>query len=128
MISPIAISIRIIDHKDQRYDTAGDYIELGDEWFITLSKTNDWRYWFLVLIHELVEMGLTKNDNIDWDKIDLFDMIGDGSESDDPGSLENAPYHEQHKKAEQVEKMVAKFLGVDWQEYSDALDALEYKE
>jgi hypothetical protein len=125
-----AIESWVIAHKDQKYNTAGDYWETSEghngTWAIRLSELSDWRYEFLVLIHELVEMALTKHAGIDWKDIDNFDTIGAGKDHPDPGSLKSAPYYNEHKAAEMVEKIVASALKVKWEEYNQALDALEY--
>jgi hypothetical protein len=41
--------------------------------------------------------------------------------------LRSAPYHNEHVIATQIEKKFAKAMGVDWKEYNEVLDALEYK-
>jgi hypothetical protein len=120
------IQITPVDHKAQHYDTAGDYGEDGCGWWLAISKQKDWRFEGLLMIHELVEMMLTKNNGVDWKDIDDFDVTGEGKDHPDPGTLKSAPYHNEHMLATQIEKKVAKMLGVDWQEYNEALDALEY--
>lgn len=125
---PVHIDVQLIPHNHQRYDTAGDYYERFGAWQVRISDTPDWRHAALVMIHELVEMVLTKQDKISWLDIDTFDRYGAGKDSDDPGSLENAPYHSQHVRAECIERQVAAWLGVDWGEYNTALDSLIYKE
>jgi hypothetical protein len=112
----------------QEYDTAGDYKEFRGEWLVNISQLPDWRHEFLVALHELVEMALTRHHRVDWKDIDQFDKEGEGKNHPDPGSLVNAPYHNQHKLAEQVEKRVAKMLDVDWNKYNEVLDALEWEE
>lgn len=121
------ISVHIIPHRNQKYSTCGDYWELGERWDVRISKTEDWRHSYLVLIHELTEMALTKNDGVNWDDIDKFDMEGDGKDHPDPGTLKSAPYHKQHLLATVIERRLAKMLNVDWDEYNEALDSLEYK-
>lgn len=115
----------------QNYPTAGDYENAGSEkypfWKIKIAQMPDWRHEALLLIHELTEMLLTAHDGIDWKDITEWDTLGAGKDSDDPGALPDAPYHRQHMKAEQIEKQLAEWLGVDWAEYNTALDALEYK-
>jgi hypothetical protein len=125
-----AIEAWVIAHRDQKYDTAGDYWE-SDEghngtWAIRLSELPDWRMEFLVLIHELIEMGLTKHRGISWDEITAFDTVGDGKDSDDPGRITTAPYHKEHMFSENIEKILAEELEVDWIDYNRALDSLEY--
>jgi hypothetical protein len=111
-------------HTSQHYDTAGDYKEIPDAWVVSVSELSDWRHEALIMLHELVEMVLTKNNGLSWDDITRFDIE---SQHPDPGSLPEAPYHKEHKLAEKIEKMMAKELGVDWKEYNKELDSLEYK-
>lgn len=117
------ISVNIRPHTSQHYDTAGDYQELKDAWVIRLSELSDWRYEGLVLVHELVEMLLTKANGVSWDDITKFDIE---SGHPDPGTLPEAPYHKEHVFATKIEKMLAKELGVNWKDYNNELDSLEY--
>lgn len=111
-----------IPQKEQLYATSGNYWEEHKNWYVRVSETSDWRYEFLVLLHELVEMALTKRRGIDWNLIDEWDMMGPGKDSDDPGAMEDAPYHKEHMQAESIERQVAEMLGVVWDEYQKALD------
>lgn len=113
-------------HATQKYDTAGDYEELKGVWYVDVSELPDWRMEFLIAIHELVEMACTKHNGVPWKDIDHFDIEGGGKDHPDPGSLETAPYHKEHMAAEQIERKVAELLGVEWETYNQALDALEY--
>jgi len=120
------IRINITKHFRQKYDTAGDYEARNGMWYVTISELPDWRHSFLVAIHELVEMACTKHNGVDWKEIDAFDIEGGGKDHPDPGSLEDAPYHKEHMAAEHIERKVAELLGVEWETYNQALDALEY--
>ena len=121
------IQVDIITHKSQKYDTAGDYEQMRDgRWVLSISRLTDWRYEACILIHELVEMCLTKHHNVDWKDIDIFDISGEGKDHPDPGTLPSAPYHNEHILATQLEKKFAKMLGVDWKKYNEELDSLEY--
>ena len=123
---PIGIDVAFINHTSQRYDTAGDYSELGGWWAIQISKTKDPRHAMLVMVHEIVEMILTKQNGVNWSSIDEFDTIGEGKDHSDPGTMPSAPYHNEHMLATQIEKKLAKMMGVDWEEYNQALDEMEY--
>lgn len=116
-----------IPHSCQDYDTAGDYSECQKMWVVRISQLGNWKHEFLVLIHELVEMALTKEHGVDWKDIDRFDKEGEGANHPDPGTLVSAPYHNEHMLATQIEQKVAKMLGVDWKEYEESFDNLEYK-
>src|ERR1035437_6759679 len=119
--------INVIPHKLQKYDTAGDYEESEGVWVTSISEMEDWRYEALVALHEFVEMVLTKNNGVDWALIDDFDKTGDGKNHPDPGMLKSAPYHNEHMLATQLEKKFAKMLGVDFEEYDNSFERLEYK-
>jgi len=121
------IHINIIAHNLQEYDTAGNYAELNNKWAMWITELPDWKYEACLLIHELVEMCLTKAHNVDWKLIDAFDINGEGKDHPDPGTLKSAPYHNEHMLATQLEKRFAKMLGVDWNEYNRVLDSLEWR-
>jgi hypothetical protein len=116
------VVIETIPHKEQRYDTCGDWLFDGDTLKIFVSKTKDWRYSFLVAVHELIEVGLCKQAGITQQAVDKFDMNfkGKGEPGDDP----KAPYRIQHAVATAIERDVALELDVDWQKYEAALNKL----
>lgn len=113
------ISIKTIPHSKQRYNTVGDYWENGDTWQFRISKMKD-DYEFLVVIHELIEAYLTKKRDIKWKDIDKFDKewlkmkdIGDI----EPGNNNKAPYYKEHRFAENIERLIAHELSIDWFKY-----------
>lgn len=117
------ISVNTRPHATQHYDTAGDYQALKDAWVIRVSELSDWRREGLILVHELVEMLLTKSNDVSWDDITKFDTE---SGHPDPGTLPEAPYHKEHMVALKIEKALAKELGIKWKDYNNELDSLEY--
>ena len=121
------IDHRVIPHTDQYYDTAGNYWDDGSEWKMRVSKMEDWRYEALVTLHEFIEMCLTTHHNISWDDIDYFDR-NEGKDSDDPGRMPEAPYHNEHMLAMQLEKKFAKMLGVDWKKYDSSFADLKWRD
>ena len=126
------INILTIPHKEQRYDTCGDYWEdASHALHIRISHLPDPRYEQLILIHELVEYFLLKIAKIPISKVDLFDIKfeknrkeGDLSE---PGDDPKAPYYHQHQIATIVERLCAHFFKVDWSAYENAVLELEYE-
>ena len=77
------INIETIPHGDQRYPTVGDYWD--DEngvMQVRVSDMKDWRYEALVVIHELVEMFLTKHRGIPEHEISEFDIKFEQSRAD----------------------------------------------
>jgi hypothetical protein len=121
------IDIRIIPHKDQIYETAGNYGEDGCGWWMEISKMEDWRYEAMCAMHELLEMILTKAQGVDWKDIDNFDMTGEGKDMDDPGISPKAPYHTQHLAAMRLEKDICKIMGIPWYKYDRSYSKLVWR-
>ena len=116
------ITIETIPHGDQRYPTAGDWMFDNDHLVIRVSDLGDWRYSMAVGLHEAVEALLCKQDGISQTAVDQFDRgyEGEGEPGDDP----EAPYHRQHCAATEVEKTLVAALGVPWDVYDAAVEAL----
>lgn len=122
------IIIKTIPHKEQRYETVGDYQLRHGQWEITVSDMGNDDYEFLVLLHELVEWKLTQKRGISEESITAFDKQfeekrADGN-IDEPGNDWNAPYHKEHVFAECIERMVAHEIGVDWEKYDKTVNNL----
>lgn len=125
------IVIDFIDHKDQRYETVGDYVETDTEVHIFVSKMRP-HYEFLVALHELIEVYLVRSAGVKIDDIDNFDkafeamrnlypqIVGD----EEPGNSPNAPYYDFHQIASRIEKYFADTLKVDYNEYDKAVNSL----
>jgi hypothetical protein len=110
--------------------------------YIKVSELSDWRRVFLVVVHELCEVGLCVNDGVSQATVDAFDKGFEGdrervtsnpavSEYDkcladiaEPGDHPNAPYRKQHCFATAVERMLAAALDVNWHDYELELEAL----
>ena len=103
-----------------RYKTVGDYNDptvlngrlLLD---IDVAETGNVDMDFLIGFHELIESWLCYKRGIKDKEISGFDIAHE--ESNDPGRLKDAPYRKEHMFAERLEKMMARQLGVDWDEY-----------
>lgn len=126
------INIAVIPHREQRYDTVGDYwtdvepngIEVEQ---FRISDMGVWQYEALVAVHEFVERILCKAARITNESIDKFDKKfeedrenghhGDEEPGDDP----DAPYYKQHQFASIVERMLCHELGIDWHTYEQAV-------
>ncbi|MDD5152596.1 MAG: hypothetical protein PHS95_01180 [Candidatus Pacebacteria bacterium] len=111
-----------IPHKEQRYNTVGDWVFEGDEIKIMVSDTGDPRMNALVGVHELVEVLLCKDRGISQSDVDKFDM--GHPELSDPGSHPDAPYKKEHEFATKVEKMLCDEFGIKWEEYEKILHNL----
>jgi len=116
------ITIETIDHNDQRYNTIGDWQSIGDTLVIKVSETGNIWYNILAGIHELVEAVLCYAYSITQQQVDEFDM--NHPELDEPGDSKDAPYHEQHKFASLIEKLLAIELDADWGEYENNLEEI----
>jgi len=119
------ITIETIPHKEQRYETVGDWQFLGDDLTIRVSgmdhvamKSEQSYYEFLIGIHELIEAVLCKAYGITQEQVDYFDMSHPDAE--EPGALIDAPYYRQHLLASVIEHILADELGIDWNEYEEA--------
>lgn len=124
----LAIDIRTIPHKKQRYPTSGDWFERRGVQKIRVSAMEDWRYEFLVALHEVVEAALCRRRCIKEEQVDAFDIAyeqsrgaGDFSE---PGDDVAAPYHREHVAATMVERFIAGELGVDFARYEEVVRSL----
>ena len=119
----LRIEIEVIPHESQRYDTAGDYWvdELG-VLQVRVSDMGNQYYEGMVIIHELIEELLTRFKGISEPDIMQFDI--EHLDSDDPGSLEDAPYHSEHMFALEIERAMCEYMGFVWDEY----DAFNFSE
>lgn len=111
------ISIKTIPHVHQRYNTVGDW------WWdeegtlqIRVSEMGrrdaDWKSEVCVAIHEAVEALLCSNVGVTGEEVTKFDM--NYHAEGEPGASPDAPYHNEHMAAENVERMVAYFLRCQW--------------
>lgn len=129
------ITIEFIEHKDQRYDTPGDWFYTpADNLVIRVSKLDIPEYEHLIAIHELVEALLCKHDGVRQRAVDRFDAawkpshLTDGVQITEPGEDVNAPYHEQHVVAEIIERIMAQAMSVHWPSYGHEVDKLKRSE
>lgn len=125
------IYIDTIPHKEQRYDTVGDYYydELFEEDCITVSDMKNKDYEFLVAIHELTEMYLCKRNDISEKKITAFDKKFEKKNKKnnlEPGDDPAAPYCREHCIATGIERTIAGVLGISWKNYEKKMESLKY--
>lgn len=119
------IEYKTIPHKEQRYDTAGDYFNEYKIDRYRVSKLYDgWRAELAVLVHEIVEFQLCKEAKIKEQDITKFDIESNHA---DPGTLRHCPYYKQHKIATKIERYIIKELGLDWMKYDESFNKLKYK-
>ena len=119
------IILKAIDHKKQRYETAGDYFVKDKKWHIRVSKINA-DYELLAMIHELIEFYLTQKRGIKEEDITAFDIKFEQEreqgrwKDEEPGNDLRAPYFKEHQFSTLIEQQIANELGADWKEYEDA--------
>lgn len=105
-----------IPHGEQRYPTLGDYWTAKDgATYIAVSEMPDWRYAFLIALHEFIEEAMTRHRGIPEPEIMAFDRSEDWET--EPGMVGAAPYHREHVIATGVEMLVASALDVKWADY-----------
>lgn len=117
-------SLQAIPGHKHRYPTVGDYFYNGlDEIAVRTSAMGDERYEALVLLHEFVELVLMRARGIPLRASDEFDKAFEAAgKPGEPGDDDECPYKEEHAVATHLESLLAKELGVDWDDYEAAQD------
>lgn len=113
------IELKSIDPNAIRYSTCGDWEWLpGDLLKITVPDYGNREYSaFLVALHELVEAVLCKKSKVSESDVSTWDI--DHPELEEPGDHVGAPYHDQHKTALKIEKIVCEALKLDWDDHEE---------
>ena len=127
----------IIAHKRQRYPTVGDYFRRRGMWRFRVSQMKDRRYCWLVFLHEMIEWSICRLTGVRIAETDYFDMKYEAARASgkrrascgcpiesEPGNDPHAPYFDAHQTATQCERAIALALGVDWDTYERAIEAL----
>lgn len=123
------ISIKTIPHKEQRYDTCGDwwFTEEGDL-EIRVSDLGNWKYEATIAHHEEREalhcksLGITEEEVTDFDI--RFEQLRTEESIDEPGDSIHAPYHYPHVFATREERVFLDDLGENWEEYEEHVTSL----
>jgi hypothetical protein len=125
------IDLKTISRSKQRYPTVGDYFTKPngrEHTSVRVSEMGNWRYEFLVGVHELVEWALIRYHGVSEQEVDAWDLkyeaerkAGDLSES---GDAVGCPYAREHTFATCVERLVAIALDVNWKEYNKFIEEL----
>lgn len=119
----------VVRHEDQRYPTVGDwFIVTPNRIEVKVSEMGNEDYEFLVAMHEFIEAYLCNKHNILEEEVNAFDIKFEQERPennfDEPGNHPAAPYHREHKIATKVERLLAECMGVDWEEYDNAVNSL----
>lgn len=126
------IIIETIPHKDQRYETCGDwYTDTNGSLRIKISEEMGERSAFAVAIHELIEWFLCKERGITEAMVDQFDFKyeeerseGLRREHDDPGDDPHCPCHDEHQFATAIERRLMAHMLEKWSEHEKRVEAL----
>ncbi len=112
------IRIKTIPHKKQEYITHGNwYYDKKGNLTITVSDFGNWKYEFLVAIHEMVEVALCKDRDISDKEVTNFDLKH--LDAEEPGFLKDSIYYKEHQVADVVERLMANQLNINWEEYEN---------
>jgi hypothetical protein len=123
------ITVSVIPHNQQRYDTCGDWWwDCSGDLVVLVSSLNNWKYEALVAVHEIVEAYACRRAGVSENAITKFDTAFEENRSagntDEPGDHPKAPYRLQHCLATGVERVFAVALGVNWKKYENKLNSL----
>jgi hypothetical protein len=95
---------------------------------VKVSKLGNEDQEFLVVIHEMIEAWLARRNGVKEIDVDNFDMIYEANRTPDdysePGDDPRCPVYAEHQVASTVERMLALFMGVNWQAYTDSINQL----
>lgn len=121
------VIITIIPHESQRYDTCGDWQFKGDELEINVSDSGNPKMNFLVALHEFIEAMLCNFNGVTDKQVDEYDFKHPESGCSDFDAFVDAPYHTQHNDALAIEWILSRLIGVNWKDYSEALEKMGWK-
>jgi hypothetical protein len=114
---------KAIDPNAIAYSTCGNWEWLPNDYLkVTVPDFgNREDSAFLVALHELVEAWLCKSAGILESDVSKWDI--EHPELEEPGDHPEAPYHEQHRVATEVEKLVNSALRRDWDDHEGWVQA-----
>lgn len=123
----LKIEMKSIKQSEQRYETLGDWWD--DENGVTQIRVTNLvnsDSEFLVCLHELIEQYLCKKRGISEESVSDHDKIfekeraeGKWNEYAEPGDDPRAPYRKEHFTAENIERLVAGELNINWKEHCE---------
>lgn len=124
--------MEVVPYEAMRYPTCGDYwIDAFGTKHVRVADMDNEDYALLVQIHELVEEHLTRRRGLTEPEITAFDeqfererMDGLHGDTEEPGFAKGCPYLREHMIATGIEMQLAGIMGLDWQEYEDAVNGL----
>jgi hypothetical protein len=134
------ITIEVVPHDSQRYNTVGDWFFRDNELVIRASAVsrNHW-YSLAIAYHELTEALLalhsyTVNQHKSYEdavaEVDYFDHWFEANADSDgkvdgfeePGEHPSCPIHKEHDIAMLAERLLTSQMDINWEVYSNVLD------
>lgn len=130
------ITIEVIPHLAQRYNTVGDWqFERDSEGRATalnvkVSDLDDQEYFVLIGLHEAIEALLCETKGVKESAVDEFDLTwkpdrvywNSDTKTTEPGEDYRAPYYGQHQIATGIERLIAAQMWVNWARYEAIVD------
>jgi hypothetical protein len=112
------INIKIIHCSKQRFPFLwGDYwVDNAGVLQIRVSAYVNPDHAMCCIIHEIMEAWRCFRKGVTLESIEDFDKSH--IDCDDPGTLPDAPYHKEHMQSIEIEKLIYKQNGDDFNEYS----------
>ena len=133
---PRRITLELVPHGSQRYNTVGDwYMDPTDPYHLIIKGSEfpaGWWQW-AVPLHELAEALTCLALGVEPESVDAFDMAFEddpkrSTKYDEPGDDPRAPYHNQHQFAHKIERQFLEtMLHGDWDKYERGLERLYNK-
>ena len=127
--------IKIVLHKEQRYNTVGDWFfdrNFPKTLIVKVSETGNWKWNMCIALHELAEAIACTTDGVTQEQVDEFDKNWKPNFGfEEPGEDPQSPYFNQHAKAFTIEKTL--FFGMiddatldnsEWEAYEAKLEEL----
>lgn len=121
------IIIETIEHKDQRYNTCGDwYWDEDGAMHVKVSRLpfHESTSILLVGVHELVEALLCCRKGISQQQVDEFDLHFTSLGVAEPGDHPDCPYRREHFMATTIERILAQHMNIDWEQYEREIEKL----
>ena len=117
------MTLEVVGASKIRNQDVGDWDEEGN---IKIARLGDYKMETCLAVHEIVEWTLCKSLGITDEVVTNFDadhLTFIGHEHHESGDCPLSPYSVPHKTATMVERLVAFFLGVSWEDYGKVIDS-----
>lgn len=124
--SMLKFIMKVIPHHWHDYPTVGNYFYTKNGTFVIFcSDLKNDNLHLLIFSHEMVEASIALSRGISLSKIDKFDKrFEEEGKEGEPGDDAESPYKKEHRFSENIERLIAHELNIDFNSYSNILDAL----